>query len=562
MPGNPSTIPSAVAKPAAMREFSPAKKGNRFSRLESGFDEHSDLIAAFAVVSGFVWRLWLAHATFFNTDEAWHFFLANQGSAGQAYKASLTISHPPLLILILHFWRVLGTSELVLRLPAVLAGTIFCWIFYKWLCLVAGRATAWAGLILAAFLAPMIATSADVRQNPLLLMFAAGTIYFFDRALADDSAPEMAGSSVCLYLAMLSHYSAFFVAGALGVYAIVRMLWQRPSSRVMLIWVAGQVGGVALAGLLYKTHLGRLGSILNQALLPQQYLSTSYFHKGTDHLLPYLYRGTFGIFRFFVGQTQIGQVAAILFVAGLIFLFASRDSESDSRKPRALGILLLLPFVLNWLAAAEGLYPYGRMRQCMFLGIFGLAGMSICLARIANKRALVAAILAVGIVVLSHVFGTLQDRDAIPLAEQRREHMDQALHFIRTEVSPNDVIFTDQATSYQLRHYLCDQKPVSMEVSPGGLESFRCEAFRVVFTGPNDGALTAQSLDARWHDSDRRPDLNSTAEHVWVVQGGWASGLGEELQHVPGFTQIEVHPFGRYLEIFRLPTRLPRLAQG
>ncbi|HYM79692.1 MAG TPA: glycosyltransferase family 39 protein [Candidatus Dormibacteraeota bacterium] len=546
---------NSVAAPHASGDSAPAKS-DWLSRLDSGLHEHSTLIAGAVVLVGVAWRLWLARATFFNTDEAWHFFLANQSSAWMAYKASLTISHPPLLILILHFWRVLGTSNLMLRLPAVIAGSVFCWFFYKWLDLVAGRAAAWAGLILAVFLGPMIATSADVRQNPLLLMFSAGAVYVFDRALEDDSALAMLGSTACLCLAMLSHYSAFFVAGALGVYAIVRMLAQRPSSRVMLAWVAGQSGGVALAGLLYKTHLGRLGSILNQGLLPQQYLSGSYFHEGADHLVPYLYRGTFGIFRFFIGQTQIGQLAAILFVAGVIFLFARRDSEPDSRRRRALGILLLLPFVLNWLAAAEGLYPYGRMRQCMFLVIFGLAGVSICLARIANQRTFVAATWALGIVLLAHVFGTLQDRDAIPLADQRHEHMDQMLQFIRSNVGPNEVIFTDQATSFQLRHYLCDQKPVAIDTSHG-LEEFRCEGFHVGFTGPNFGALDPDNLHRLRRDLDH---WSSPSDHVWVVQGGWASGLGETLQGLPAFAQLDVHTFGKYLEIFRFPTRVPRPA--
>src|SRR5215469_16538208 len=103
-------------------------------------------IAVIVVAVGFVCRLSLAQATFFNTDEAWHYYLGNQSSAWLAYKASLTISHPPLLILILHFWKALGTSNLVLRLSCVIAGTLFCWIFYLWLEAVAGKAAAWVGL--------------------------------------------------------------------------------------------------------------------------------------------------------------------------------------------------------------------------------------------------------------------------------------------------------------------------------------------------------------------------------------------------------------------------------
>jgi hypothetical protein len=48
---------------------------------------------------------------------------------------------------------------------------------------------------------------------------------------------------------------------------------------------------------------------------------------------------------------------------------------------------------------------------------------------------------------------------------------------------------------------------------------------------------------------------NVTAPNrVWVVQGGWATGLGEALvgRFLP-FSQTKVYNFGRYLEIFQLP---------
>lgn len=521
--------------------------------IEAALDRHSAWIATGVVALGFAWRLWLAQATFFNTDEAWHFVLANQPSAGLAYRASLTISHPPLLILLLHFWSRLGTSNLVLRLPSVVAGGLFCWIFYRWLTLAAGRAAAWAGLIFATFLGPMISTSAEVRQNPLLLMFALAAIYWFDYALSADSAAAMVGSSACLWLAMLSHYSAFFVAGALGVYSIVRLFEQRPSIAVTLSWLAGQIAGVILAGFLYKTHLRRLRTLLNQALLPQQYLSSSYFHRGQDHLLPFLYRGTFGVFRFVFGQTQIGQIAAVLFAAGAILLFLGKGSPTRARA-RALGVLLLLPFALNWVAAAGGLYPFGRMRQCMFLAIFCLAGVSVCLSRIVSGRATLAAALALAIVVPCQLFGTLEDRDAFPLAEQRHEHMDQAIQFIRREVLPGDVILTDKATSYQLLHYLCHQQRVAAEPSWEEFEVFRCEGFLVLSTGPGQGGLTAQTIPKRWVDARGFPNVTGA---VWVIQGGWARGLGEALRESPAFSGMELHSFGRYLEVLKMPAGRP-----
>jgi len=532
--------------------------------LNSSFRKHSDLVAASLVLIGFLWRLWQARATFLNTDEAWHFAVANQNSLSAAYRTSLTLAHPPLLVFILYFWKTVGTSNLMLRFPGVLAGTVFCWVFYKWLVRVAGHTNALVGLVLVCFLPPMIVLSAELRQYSLMLMFAAAAAYFFEVAVAENSVTAMSLSCASLYLAMLSHYSAFLFATALGIYAIARMWTQSPRITVVGSWVVGQAVGLGIVGALYSTHISKLSAVypISQPLrrFGDFYLSDWYFHAGRDRLLPFLYRGTFGAFRFIFGQTGIGQVAAVLFLAGVLILVFSKQRNSEEISPHLVALLLATPFVLNWIAVAAGLYPYGRTRQCMFLVLFALPGVAVALARMVGNSMGPTCGLALLTVIGCHAFGTLQGRDMLPLVEQRHEHMDELMEFVRSNIGPNDLIYTDQATSYQLRHYLCNQKPVSVDVSPDGFESFRCEGLHVVFSGPNAGALTAQGVDARWHDTDARLEL--PPGHIWVVQGGWASGLGEALQHVSGFTQMEVHSFGRYLEIFRLPTRLPGPAQG
>jgi hypothetical protein len=148
------------------------------------------------------------------------------------------------------------------------------------------------------------------------------------------------------------------------------------------------------------------------------------------------------------------------------------------------------------------------------------------------------------------------------LSEQRHEHMEQMLQFIRSTVGGGDLIFTDQATSLQLRHYLCNQKPASIEALSEGFRRFSCGGFRVVFTGPNEGALTAQSVDELLRNGDGRLDVTAGAINVWVVQGGWASGLGEDLRRMPSLSAIDVHTFGRYLQVFRFPNRPIHAAQG
>ncbi len=69
-------------------------------------------------------------------------------------------------------------------------------------------------------------------------------------------------------------------------------------------------------------------------------------------------------------------------------------------------------------------------------------------------------------------------------------------------------------------------------------------------SGTAAGALTPDGLDVMYRAYRSRLDR---ADGIWVVQGGWASGLGEALRTLPAFSNLEVHSFGRYLEVFQMP---------
>ena len=79
------------------------------------------LAAALAV------RVWRASGTYLNPDEALHFSVANQATWWLTYTRSLILAHPPLLVLLLHAWRTVSSSEFMLRLPSILAGTAAGW---------------------------------------------------------------------------------------------------------------------------------------------------------------------------------------------------------------------------------------------------------------------------------------------------------------------------------------------------------------------------------------------------------------------------------------------------
>ncbi len=517
---------------------------------------HADLVGALVLLAGFCWRVWLARATFFNTDEAWHFSVANQQSLADVYHGSLTLAHPPLLEFVLYFWRHLGTSDLMLRLPGVLAGTAFCWIFYKWLSALWCPRIAICGMVLATLLPPMIVLSAELRQYSWLMMFGIAAAYLLERGFAKDSAVWMLASFLCLCLAMLSHYSAFLLAAALGVYAIARIIVERPRATTRAAWVAGEAIEVALAAFLYKTHISKLGKVYRGDPLHRVfdfYLADWYFHPEKQSFARFLWRGTFGVFRFTFGQIAVGQIAAILFLMGIVLLIVDRSEPKKIPSSRLIAVLLISPFVVNWIAVAAGLYPYGRTRQCAYLAIFAIAGVSFAVSRMARVGTLGTLVVALGVVTACHAFGTLQGRDMLPLSEQRHENMDHLIEFIRAHVAPADVIFTDRATSFQLRYYLCAKRTVEFDRTPDGLETFRCPGFRVISTGAYDGELKASTFQEQLDRATAEFSIHADT-NFWVVQGGWASGLGESLQREsPEFAEVQPHGFGRYLQIFRLP---------
>src|SRR5438067_681058 len=112
-------------------------------RIDLSLTQRPNLWAYVLLAVGFLVRLWHASGTFLNSDEVMHFAAANRTSWHETYKISLAISHPPLLIFVMHAWRALGTSELMLRLPSILAGTAFCWFTFRWAQMLFTKNVAW-----------------------------------------------------------------------------------------------------------------------------------------------------------------------------------------------------------------------------------------------------------------------------------------------------------------------------------------------------------------------------------------------------------------------------------
>ncbi|MGA9509044.1 MAG: glycosyltransferase family 39 protein [Candidatus Sulfotelmatobacter sp.] len=539
----------------------PSPRQQTIRRVSSAESWPQDRIAAgFILLVGLLVRIWSASGTFLNPDEALHFRLANQTSWLLAYRQSLTASHPPLLTFILYFWRAFGTSDLWLRMPCILAGVAFCWMFYKWLKNATGDLAALIGLIFVSFLPPVILLSIEIRQYALLLAFLASALYFLDDSFAKNSPGRMVAFSLCLYLAMLSHYSAFWFAAALGIYALFRFFTERFSATLKTTWAIGQIVALAPAIFLYKSHISKLGvgesRTALQGWMSDFFLRRSYFDAAHNNPLLFLAAHSFGVFQYFFGQLAVGDVMGLLFVAGVILLLSRGTFAHQPIASRRLGIFLLLPFTVAAVAALAHVYPYGGTRHIAFLIVPGVAGVSVALALLAAdgwERGLAAAVL---IVVACIAFGKARP-PSMDRADQSRKHMAAAVGFIKKNVKPNDLIFTDYQTDLILGHYLCQQRPISFEAAPVTFEQFSCGGHRVVSQDYKGWQFWAPNFSQEWHRLVEDYKLKP-GDRVWIVQAGWGVSLPQDLQHhFEEFRDLHFESFGKNILIFKLTVGQP-----
>src|SRR5260370_7578836 len=177
----------------------------------------------------------------------------------------------------------LGPLELTLRVPPVMAETACCWLAYLWLKEVTDRSTAFMGLLLLSFAPSLIGLSAEVRQYALLLFFMAGCLYLSERAIQENSQPLMVLFSLCLYGALLTHYSSLLFALTMGIYMLLRLYPYEKRAGLFAAWVCGQIGALPLVTYFLVTHVAHLRATGMPPDIPQTFLRKPIFHPPTPN---------------------------------------------------------------------------------------------------------------------------------------------------------------------------------------------------------------------------------------------------------------------------------------
>jgi uncharacterized membrane protein len=345
--------------------------------VEGWLRRHTDAAALILLAAGLAARLLAGRGPYLGSDEKLHLQIANAGGVLDVYRLSLENAHPPLFVLLLHFWKAVARSEWQLRLLPIGLATAGLWAAYRWASALFGRAAGLMALACLALLPTLVLLSAELRGYALMLCFVSAALMSLERALAEKSAGWFALSAAFTALALLSQYGAFRFVPAAFVYALARLRAAGYPPSAFRAWAASQAAVAAVAAFLYGSHVSRLrGSAIEQEARTT-WLSSSYFHPGEENPFGYCARQTLALFRHLFSSPVAGALALALTVGAIAWL-------ASTRQPAAL--LLALPFVAGIVAGLLGLYPYGGTRHSIDLALFASAAVGLGLARLGGER--------------------------------------------------------------------------------------------------------------------------------------------------------------------------------
>lgn len=519
-------------------------KGPVWNRVERWLSSNVEWIVFLSLLVAFALRLRFAIGTYLNPDEALHHLLVNQSTLVGAYKASLTSAHPPLYFLLLYYWRFVGNSELMLRLPSALASCAAAWMGYRWIGIVLGKCAGLITLLLLALSPVLTILGAEVRNYSLMLLCMTGALYFLERALRDQTVSSIVYSSLFLYLAILTHYSALWFVLATGIYVLLRIVSLKGRARIA--WILFQLGAVAIYAWLYVVHISQIHGSSLEASAMSTWLQDQYLLSRAAPV-SFFWKATRQVFQFLVGGSDGGIVARLIFFAGVLWLFATAWLKRRWDMA-AFGTLLLLPFVIGMIASFLNLYPYGGTRHSIYLVLFAAAGVSFLLATVLRQRLLPVLLLAVVIVPYWY-----QHRRPEPQLwdrkQQRKELMLAAIADLGTSVKPNEPVFTDYQASLLLAYYLDRDRPPPAPRECIGITEAQYGQYHVVVIGEWSANANqfVTSLDG-WQkscDSVRR-------ESVTVFDCGWGLNLLDDLTQSVPQSISETRRYSENISLFKL----------
>lgn len=369
-----------------------------------------NLILILIALAAAVPRLWLGASQYIEYDGYWHVFIAQQDKWPRFWADVYANDNPPLFYLLLKFVMLFGRNSLIYRSISITAdaASVFLvgWISWK---VTHSNARSWQAALAYGLALPAIIMASEVRSYMLSVVF----VLISFGCLLEIADPEKSkietrwrmGFAVCAILACLSHYFAFYYAGAAILLLGVRAVYERSHWKAEMATCAPVIACVAA---LYFVH------VRSQAGIQKGHLLAYYFNPaGSETAVTFLLRNWKNLINLFLPfAVPTNVIAAGVLVASLacvLWLGGLRQQRKSAWTIR-ITALMLAGFALSALA---GKYPFGgELRQQYLLFPFLVICAAIVVERLAgplgifvprNARVVLNGLVAVAIVWVSAV---------------------------------------------------------------------------------------------------------------------------------------------------------------
>jgi len=348
-----------------------------------------DLFLVLIALATAVPRLLLGASQFIEYDGYWHVFIAQQDNWRNFWADIQANAHPPLYFLLLKVVLHFGNSLLVYRSISLLTGVLSVALVGRIALKITGSSIrAYQSALAYGLALPGIIISCEVRSYMLSVFFVLlSFLYLLDIAGSEkiqNKAKLRTGFAAGAILACLSHYFAFFYAGAamallLGRFAVRALRgeianWKTEAAAE----AATNLPVAAVIYTLYKVHAGQLAQIQGH-LIPYYYDP-----HGLETVSSFLLRN----WKNFVNLFSPFQIESEWVALGVLILALIAGLLSARLLRRASSTILITAIILAGFAltALAGKYPFGGdLRQQYLLFPFLVVCGAIFVEAIVGK---------------------------------------------------------------------------------------------------------------------------------------------------------------------------------
>lgn len=473
---------------------------------------------ALAIVVGATILRWsLIDKFYLDFDESMHFQVAKEPTVAAAYRASRIHTHPPLIFLVYHFWAAVGNTETILRLPSLIFGILGLWMGYLWLRILTDEWSALIGLSLLAFSLPMIEISVQMRGYTLWLLLIFAGLYYRERAFLMVSPVLLIYASICMALALLTHYATAWILLVVGLLDIARIIGLRVQQRVVMVWVVNQLMLAAISGWLLVDHASQFRGSLIQREMWANWRASVPFSPSELFLLK---AAIWKLFQFsaYIAGLAWPLVLISLFTGTIALWQLARSKFSSSYLVISQSGMIMLPVLLAIGLCVQQVYVLGGTRHSLWLIPWFSLGMSATvqwLNRMLNQMWRFA---LATLCVVACAFQASINYHQIADTRYTIRNIEAFVDLIRQKIPRHEPILTDDCTRNVMDYYLARETLNHGRTKPHGYKEYIMDDYQIISIPRFHFYYT--SLQRHWQQlSDV---LGDRAEHpIWIVYLGY-----------------------------------------